>query len=76
MSQRRKHLKRQLEEAERELDAAKKPSQIRAAATKRRLALQGYNGLSSRSPSRALMRAAAAVPLPHDPSGLVDHSLR
>jgi hypothetical protein len=32
---------RQFEEAEPEPDAAKKPSQIRAAATKKRLALEG-----------------------------------
>ena len=41
MHRRRKHLENQLTEAERELDAAKKPSEIRAGATKRRLALQG-----------------------------------
>jgi hypothetical protein len=45
MSQRRKHLEDQLAEAERELDAATKPSEIRAAATKRRLALQGLQWL-------------------------------
>jgi hypothetical protein len=60
MSQHREHLKRQLEEANRELDAATKPSEIRAAATKRRLALQGLQWLDEqerkakpkRSPSR------------------------
>ena len=41
MDRHRKHLQQQLAEAERELDAATKPSKIRAAATKRRLALQG-----------------------------------
>jgi hypothetical protein len=45
MSQRRKHLQNQLAEAERELDAAKKPSEIRAAAQKRRLALEGLQWL-------------------------------
>jgi hypothetical protein len=45
MSRRRAYLKEQLAEAERELDAAKKPSQIRAAATKRRVALQGLQWL-------------------------------
>jgi hypothetical protein len=43
--QRRKHLEEQLAEAERELDAATKPSQIRAAATKRRVALEGLQWL-------------------------------
>jgi hypothetical protein len=58
MSQHRDDLQRQLEEAERELDAATKPSEIRAAATKRRLALQGLRWLDEqeakpeRSPSR------------------------
>jgi hypothetical protein len=46
MSQRRKHLEKQLAEAERELDAAKKPSEIRSAAQKRRLALQGLQWLA------------------------------
>lgn len=45
MSQHREHLKRQLEEAEREFDAARKPSDIRAAAQKRRLALEGLRWL-------------------------------
>ena len=45
MSEHRKHLENQLAEAERELDAATRPSEIRAAATKRRLALQGLQGL-------------------------------
>jgi hypothetical protein len=45
MSQHRQHLQQQLAEAERELDAATKPSEIRAAATKRRLALQGLQWL-------------------------------
>jgi hypothetical protein len=48
MSQRRKHLENQLAEAERELDAATKPSQIRAAATKRRLAMAGLAWLGQR----------------------------
>jgi hypothetical protein len=58
MSQRRKHLEKQLAEAERELEAAKKLSEVRAAATKRRLALEGLRWLdaqetkSKRSPSR------------------------
>jgi hypothetical protein len=41
----RERLTKQLQEAERELDAATKPSQIRAAAQKRRLALQGLQWL-------------------------------
>ena len=39
------HLTKQLEEARRELDVARKPSEIRGAATKRRLALQGLQWL-------------------------------
>jgi hypothetical protein len=45
MSQHRKRPQEQLAEAERELEAASKPSQIRAAASKRRLALQGLQWL-------------------------------
>jgi hypothetical protein len=41
MSDRRKRLQEQLAEAARELDTATKPSEIRAASAKRRLALQG-----------------------------------
>jgi hypothetical protein len=58
MSQHRDHPQRQLKEAEIELDAARRPSEIRAAATKRRLALQGLQWLDEReakperSPSR------------------------
>jgi hypothetical protein len=53
----RERLAKQLQEAERELDAATKPSQIRAAAQKRRLALQGLQWLDEqekpkRKPSR------------------------
>jgi hypothetical protein len=36
----REHLQRQLAEAGRELDAARKPSEIRAAARRRRIALE------------------------------------
>jgi hypothetical protein len=49
---------KELREAERELDAAKKPSQIRAAAQKRRVALEGLQWLDEqeakpkRKPSR------------------------
>jgi hypothetical protein len=50
--QRRKHLEKQLAEAERELDAAKKPSQIRAAATKRRVALQGLQWLDEQEKAK------------------------
>jgi hypothetical protein len=65
--QRRKHLETQLAEAERELDAAKKPSQIRAAATKRRVALQGCNGSTSRRRRRSRSGlAVAAIALPHE----------
>jgi hypothetical protein len=42
---RRERLAKELQEAERELDAATKPSQIRAAAQKRRLALEGLRWL-------------------------------
>jgi hypothetical protein len=45
MSQHRQHLEKQLAEAERELEAAKKLSEIRAAATKKRLALEGLGWL-------------------------------
>ena len=43
--QHREYLRRQLEAAERELAAATKPSQIRAAATKKRLAQEGLQWL-------------------------------
>jgi hypothetical protein len=45
MSQHRQHLEKQLAEAERELDAATKLSEIRAAATKKRLALEALQWL-------------------------------
>jgi hypothetical protein len=45
MSQHRQHLEKQLAEAERELEAAEKLSEIRAAATKKRLALEGLGWL-------------------------------
>jgi hypothetical protein len=51
--ERRKHLQQELEDAEAELDAATKPSQIRAAATKRRLALQGLQWLDAGSEAEA-----------------------
>jgi hypothetical protein len=50
--QRRKHLEKELAEAERELDAATKPSQIRAAAQKRRLALEGLRWLDEQEKPR------------------------
>jgi hypothetical protein len=60
MDRRRKHLERQLAEAERELDAATKPSEIRAAASKRRLALEGLHWLDQQEtakPKRPTTRA-------------------
>jgi len=61
----RERLTKQLQEAERELDAAKKPSEIRAAATKRRVALQGLQWLEDeakrkRPPSRRGRGSAGA----------------
>jgi hypothetical protein len=55
MSQHRQHLEKQLAEAERELEAAKRLSEIRAAATKRRVALEALQWLDeqeARPPSR------------------------
>jgi hypothetical protein len=52
MDRRRKHLENQLIEAERELAAATKPSEIRAAATKRRLALQGLQWLDEQETAK------------------------
>jgi hypothetical protein len=53
----RERLTKELEEAERELDAATKPSQIRAAATKRRVALQGLAWLDEQEkPKRPATR--------------------
>jgi hypothetical protein len=45
MDRDREQLERQLKEAERELDAARKPSEIRPAAQKRRLAMQALQWL-------------------------------
>jgi hypothetical protein len=45
MSQHREYLRRQLEDAERELDSAKKLSEITSAARKRRLALEALRWL-------------------------------
>ena len=56
MDRHRKHLQQQLEEAERELDAATKPSEIRAAATKRRLALQGLQWLDEQEAAKPASR--------------------
>jgi hypothetical protein len=54
MPQHRERLAKQLEEAERELDAATKLSEVRAAPTKRRLALEGLRWLDAqeRKPKR------------------------
>jgi hypothetical protein len=54
MADRRKRLEEQLAEAERELDAATKPSEIRAAAAKRRLALEGLQWLKEREAKRGI----------------------
>ena len=51
MDRRRKHLEKELIEAASELDAAKKPSEICAAPTKRRLALQGLARLEEEQPN-------------------------
>jgi hypothetical protein len=60
--QHRAQLRRQLEEAERELDAATKPIQIRAAATKRRLAKQGLQWLEEQEqPKRPTSRGRGPV---------------
>jgi hypothetical protein len=44
MDERRRRLTRAIEGRERDLDAAKKLSEIRAAATEKRLALEGWRG--------------------------------
>jgi hypothetical protein len=68
MRQRRAYLKKQLEEAARELDAATKPSQIRAAATKRRVALQGLQWLDEQEakPKRRTSRGRGRRAPPHE----------
>ena len=58
MDRRRKHLENQLDEAEHELDAAKRPSEIRAAATKRRLALQGLQWLDEQEAAKPKLPAS------------------
>ena len=64
MDRHRKHLEKQLTEAELALDAATKPSEIRAAATKRRLALEGLQWLDEQErkakPKRRSSRGRAA----------------
>jgi hypothetical protein len=52
----REHLEKHLAEAERELDAAKKPSEIRAAATKRRVALEGLQWLDEQEKAKPATR--------------------
>ena len=58
MSEHRKHLENQLAEAEHELDAATRPSEIRAAVTKRRLALQGLQWLDEQEAAKPKRRAS------------------
>jgi hypothetical protein len=49
---RRERLIKAIEEAERELHAATKPSEIRAAATKRRVALEGLQWLDEQEKAK------------------------
>jgi hypothetical protein len=59
MNRRRERLEKQLEEAKRELaelDAARKPSEIRAAAQKRRLAMEGLRWLDEQEPDAKAKR--------------------